>query len=43
MEVSGRPTRHARTPVTPLDAAEIRGLQMELEKIGVLSEEPHGW
>lgn len=43
MALLGRPAGPSRKPVPPLDPDALKRLRAELEKLGVLAEEPHGW
>jgi len=43
MEIMGRPAGPTRKPILPLDAAAAKRLRADLEKLGTLAEEPHGW
>jgi 4-hydroxy-tetrahydrodipicolinate synthase len=43
MEIMGRPTGSTRKPIQPFDSAGYKRVEAELERLGVLSEEPHGW
>ena len=43
MEIMGRPAGHTRKPIPPLDSAGMKRLRADLEKLGTLAEEPHGW
>ncbi len=43
LEIMGRPSGHTRRPIQPLDSAAIIDLRTKLEKLGILSDEPHGW
>ncbi len=43
MEIMGRPTGPTRKPIQPLDSAGYKRVQAELERLGILSEEPYGW
>lgn len=43
MALLGRPAGPSRKPVPPLDRDALKRLRAELEKLGVLAEEPHGW
>jgi dihydrodipicolinate synthase/N-acetylneuraminate lyase len=43
MALMGRAAGPTRKPIPSLDPSALRRLQSELEKLGILSEEPHGW
>jgi 4-hydroxy-tetrahydrodipicolinate synthase len=43
MEIMGRPIGIPRKPLQPIDSAGLKRMQAELEKLGILSQEPHGW
>jgi 4-hydroxy-tetrahydrodipicolinate synthase len=43
MEFMGRPAGHTRKPILPLDGPGHKRLRVELEKLGILAEEPQGW
>ncbi len=43
MEIMGRPVGKTRKPISPLDADAMKRMRTEMEKIGMLAEEPHGW
>ncbi len=43
MEIMGRPVGKTRKPISPLDADAMKRMRTEMEKIGILAEEPHGW
>jgi dihydrodipicolinate synthase/N-acetylneuraminate lyase len=43
MEILGRPAGRTRKPIPPLEADLAKRMRAELEKMGILAEEPHGW
>jgi 4-hydroxy-tetrahydrodipicolinate synthase len=43
MEIMGRPAGPTRRPILPLDPAGVRRLRADLEKLGILADEAHGW
>lgn len=43
MALMGRPVGEARQPIGPLTEEEKTRVRSELEALGVLREEPHGW
>jgi dihydrodipicolinate synthase/N-acetylneuraminate lyase len=43
MEIMGRPIGHPRKPLQKIDSAVFKRMQAELERLGILSEEPYGW
>ncbi len=43
MEIMGRPVGPTRLPIRPYTAEQKKGLRQELEKLGILEREPHGW
>lgn len=43
MDLMGRPCGKARQPAPLLDVADIKGIEAELDAMGILSNEPHGW
>ena len=43
MEIMGRPVGPARLPNRQFGAGETEWIRTELEKLGILDEEPHGW
>jgi len=43
MALMDRPVGPPRGPISPLDPDAVAWLKSELERIGVLADEPHGW
>ena len=43
MAFMGRAAGPTRKPIPSLDSIGLRRIQSELEKLGILAEEPHGW
>ncbi len=43
MEIMGPPAGPTRKPILPLDAAAMKRLRADLEKLGTPAEEPHDW
>jgi 4-hydroxy-tetrahydrodipicolinate synthase len=43
MEIMGRPVGPTRLPIRPLTEEGKQRLREELQKLGILSQEPHGW
>jgi 4-hydroxy-tetrahydrodipicolinate synthase len=43
LTILGRPCGHTRKPIQPLDADALKRLERELEALGMLRDEPHGW
>jgi 4-hydroxy-tetrahydrodipicolinate synthase len=43
LEILGRPMGSPRKPLQKIDSAGFKRMQEELEKLGILSEEPYGW
>ena len=43
MEIMGRPAGGTRKPIPSLDADAVKRMRAEMEKIGTLAEEVHGW
>lgn len=43
MGIMGRPIGKPRKPLQPIDSAGLKRMEAELEKLGILSQEPHGW
>ncbi len=43
MDIMGPPAGPTRKPIPPLDAAAMKRLRADLEKLCILAEEPHGW
>jgi dihydrodipicolinate synthase/N-acetylneuraminate lyase len=43
MEIMGRPVGPTRLPIRPFNQEQKKRLREELEKLGILEQEPHGW
>ncbi|HET6948701.1 MAG TPA: dihydrodipicolinate synthase family protein, partial [bacterium] len=43
MELMGRPAGASRLPIRPLSEESTRRLRAELERLGIIHGEPHGW
>jgi hypothetical protein len=43
MEIMGRPIGAPRKPLQKTDAARLMRIKEDLDKFGILSEEPYGW
>ena len=43
MEIMGRPVGLTRKPLPPLEPSGWKRLEVDLGKMGILSDEPHGW
>jgi 4-hydroxy-tetrahydrodipicolinate synthase len=43
MEIMGRPCGPARQPAPTLTADDMKSLEADLDSLGVLASEPHGW
>jgi 4-hydroxy-tetrahydrodipicolinate synthase len=43
LTILGRPCGHTRKPIQALDADALKRLERELEALGMLRDEPHGW
>lgn len=43
MEIMGRPNGQTRKPILPLNSDAVKRLEANLDKLGILSDEPHGW
>jgi len=43
MEIMGRPMGPPRKPLMPISSAAMKQMEEQLKKLGILSEEPHGW
>ncbi len=43
MGIMGRPMGPPRKPLMPISSDTVKKMQEQLEKLGILSEEPHGW
>jgi hypothetical protein len=43
LRIMGRPVGHTRGPMRPSSPEIVKKLRGELETLGVLDSEPHGW